>query len=598
MANAANENDLGLEDCVVCLQQTKCLHVVRHGKCGPHPVCSECSYSLVSSFGASMLANGQFPCPICRRFLGSRRRAIAECMSPYSAVIDNRFAIVKRSRPSTDKSSDAQQEKRPRIEPRNLYKVLGAKHGATGAELQSAYRHKSLLVHPDKPGGSTAAFLEVVEAYEVLLDPVRRAEHDRALGVAAGTHAQRESRLPEPTMVDAEIISRAAALRGALLETNPKAWRRRLACVPASRPWSRPVLRILSERGNQKKQCHTKAPLLCDENPPEKKKCARGTCGTKQVGLASEVQRGCLVYRVRLVFKDLKISTKWSDRTTALVAHSTVLRLRSEANQLIREGRTFEEAVRVFEFTDVDFYFAFECVKYKKGTRIRKTTPQTRDLVSALSHWHRIMKRFETRDNVDDEASKLRNRFRRERAEAAATEHTLCALAQQELEVREYIENFQHRRRLRTKQPIPRKQARRSRLRKKQPPPPQRDSRPRIVPSVPSLDENPPSARTQLCALPRPASEGCSNVVEAPLALESGANSLARDLASEVISFLDAQTEAQTVPNLQMPWFKSACRAAGIQARNRAFILRRMQESVAVQKALQLAFCDAHAGLL
>ncbi len=47
-------------------------------------------------------------------------------------------------------------------------------------ELRAAFRRLSKKVHPDA-GGSDVLFAQVKDAYDVLSDPVRRAEYDRSL---------------------------------------------------------------------------------------------------------------------------------------------------------------------------------------------------------------------------------------------------------------------------------------------------------------------------------------------------------------------------------------------------------------------------------
>jgi len=64
---------------------------------------------------------------------------------------------------------------------RDYYEVLELKRDATDAELKKAYRKLSKLYHPDKnpdPAAQTI-FVEVAEAYEVLIDPNKRATYDR-----------------------------------------------------------------------------------------------------------------------------------------------------------------------------------------------------------------------------------------------------------------------------------------------------------------------------------------------------------------------------------------------------------------------------------
>ncbi len=57
--------------------------------------------------------------------------------------------------------------------------MLGVPRGASDARIHAAYRDAVRRTHPDA-GGSSGAFEDVQEAYEVLRDPARRAawEHD------------------------------------------------------------------------------------------------------------------------------------------------------------------------------------------------------------------------------------------------------------------------------------------------------------------------------------------------------------------------------------------------------------------------------------
>jgi curved DNA-binding protein CbpA len=72
------------------------------------------------------------------------------------------------------------------------YEVLGVGPDATPGELTSAYRRAVHRLHPDvrphDPRAAAAEFAALREAYELLRDPSRRAEHDR--------RAQRPVRIP------------------------------------------------------------------------------------------------------------------------------------------------------------------------------------------------------------------------------------------------------------------------------------------------------------------------------------------------------------------------------------------------------------------
>mmetsp|Transcript_69558 Transcript_69558/g.123027 ORF Transcript_69558/g.123027 Transcript_69558/m.123027 type:complete len:793 (-) Transcript_69558:117-2495(-) len=58
------------------------------------------------------------------------------------------------------------------------YAVLGISVDAGAAQIRQAYRHRVLQTHPDK-GGSAEDFLKVVEAFEALSDPSKRAVYDK-----------------------------------------------------------------------------------------------------------------------------------------------------------------------------------------------------------------------------------------------------------------------------------------------------------------------------------------------------------------------------------------------------------------------------------
>ena len=58
-----------------------------------------------------------------------------------------------------------------------LYEILGIKPSASKYQIKSAFRRLAKVHHPDR-GGDIEKFREIQEAYEVLLDPKRRAHYD------------------------------------------------------------------------------------------------------------------------------------------------------------------------------------------------------------------------------------------------------------------------------------------------------------------------------------------------------------------------------------------------------------------------------------
>lgn len=81
----------------------------------------------------------------------------------------------------------------------NYYAVLKVPENADPAAIRHAYRVLARRYHPDAgSGSSTQKFRDVTEAYDVLIDPRRRREHDLDL---ARSRAQSHVR-PEPLIPD------------------------------------------------------------------------------------------------------------------------------------------------------------------------------------------------------------------------------------------------------------------------------------------------------------------------------------------------------------------------------------------------------------
>jgi hypothetical protein len=74
----------------------------------------------------------------------------------------------------------------------DLYQLLGVPPGASGAEITRAWRRRAAAEHPDRRPRDAAAparFRTLLEAYQVLGDPARRARYDRSLGNQPGSDA-------------------------------------------------------------------------------------------------------------------------------------------------------------------------------------------------------------------------------------------------------------------------------------------------------------------------------------------------------------------------------------------------------------------------
>src|ERR671926_381550 len=67
----------------------------------------------------------------------------------------------------------------------NYYAILNVATGADATTIRQAFRALVRRYHPDAGAGSSAEkFREIVNAYETLRDPVRRASYDSSLHAA------------------------------------------------------------------------------------------------------------------------------------------------------------------------------------------------------------------------------------------------------------------------------------------------------------------------------------------------------------------------------------------------------------------------------
>lgn len=66
---------------------------------------------------------------------------------------------------------------------KDYYEILKISRGATEIEIKRAYRKLAMEFHPDKNKSSNAheIFVEIVTAYEILINPVKKAEYDNFL---------------------------------------------------------------------------------------------------------------------------------------------------------------------------------------------------------------------------------------------------------------------------------------------------------------------------------------------------------------------------------------------------------------------------------
>jgi len=110
---------------------------------------------------------------------------------------------------------------------RDFYVVLGVPRTESQRGIRYAFRDLALRYHPDRAGKVGAPFFrEIVEAYHVLSDPVRRAAYDRGLRDAENERTM-VSTPHVPSVADEEpeplVPERVDVLRGFNLGSPPLA---------------------------------------------------------------------------------------------------------------------------------------------------------------------------------------------------------------------------------------------------------------------------------------------------------------------------------------------------------------------------------------
>ncbi len=80
------------------------------------------------------------------------------------------------------------------------YETLGISSSATAEEIRRAFRQMALKHHPDRSSSSAsqAKFLAAKEAYDVLIDPVRRESYDSTQRSRAAYEAEKAQPKPRP----------------------------------------------------------------------------------------------------------------------------------------------------------------------------------------------------------------------------------------------------------------------------------------------------------------------------------------------------------------------------------------------------------------
>lgn len=67
---------------------------------------------------------------------------------------------------------------------KNCYSILTIPENSSEEDIKRAYRKLAVRFHPDKNLGKTdGSFNDIQEAYDILIDPIKRSDHDKKLGL-------------------------------------------------------------------------------------------------------------------------------------------------------------------------------------------------------------------------------------------------------------------------------------------------------------------------------------------------------------------------------------------------------------------------------
>jgi hypothetical protein len=75
----------------------------------------------------------------------------------------------------------------------NYYDILGIRPSATDAEIKAAFRQLAKIYHPDINPQGREKFVQILKAYETLIDPNKKYVHDHKLSAATNSSSSKKS---------------------------------------------------------------------------------------------------------------------------------------------------------------------------------------------------------------------------------------------------------------------------------------------------------------------------------------------------------------------------------------------------------------------
>ncbi len=133
--------------------------------------------------------------------LNVRSQHVMECTTCHNrwGIPDGeRDAVMQRLRSQEQIAEELQRRQAAAIPPqpprqRTYYQVLQVDQEAERDVIEAAFRRLAMKYHPDRAPGPVAAakMREILQARDILLDEVKRAEYDRSLGIVRRVEAIR-----------------------------------------------------------------------------------------------------------------------------------------------------------------------------------------------------------------------------------------------------------------------------------------------------------------------------------------------------------------------------------------------------------------------
>ena len=119
---------------------------------------------------------------VLRRAKRRERNDAREAKRAEVRAAKKRAADMAREQRRKQRMADPSEAERIAKE-QDHYVVLGVNADATEKQLKTAYRMMSLKYHPDRKGGSTAAFQRISVAYKILSDASTRRDYDHGADI-------------------------------------------------------------------------------------------------------------------------------------------------------------------------------------------------------------------------------------------------------------------------------------------------------------------------------------------------------------------------------------------------------------------------------